>query len=814
MSGAVVRRANNLHRNITVTPFLNKLYSMVDDSASDDLIRWSDDGNSFLVIRHEEFSKEVLPRFFKHSNFSSFVRQLNMYGFHKVPHLQQGGLISDGPDADSWEFSNDNFQRGQPDLLHFIRRKKAHRDSVSAEAEAEADADEDVDDGAEQDAEMVAASNTPQKQQQQQQQQQQPVKQTSVNNNKPRVSRTPPVNLGRILKEVQVIRDHQLTISSDIKRLQQENQSLWMQAAETDDRSKKQQETIDKILRFLATVFSSDIRQSEIHLPLRRLISHNGGDHGLADSDIGSNNSGGSKNNSGVYSTNMDDSGRGNNRSSYQSTKYSQQQQHQQRKNQYQAMLNGKGDLQFAKSRNVLSTPRTQSIFEEMDFPDSTASGIHSPPSKRMRTEDKYHPTRIFEMSPGAASSSGSSNAASKTADSNSQRKVSSASSRADVAASSNAAARNALVPSSPTGSMLSRLSSHSKSIDRLGQDSDAINHSLEALMRLFSPAAVDNNATDHLSASGGGPDAGAGSHMSVDGVGGQNLGGLAAADLSNEDSLMHLFSSDEFNNLAMSLANTASAAPNNPTGSTSTHLPAVGAEGSSSLDRSSLANSFGYTDGQQQAAAVSAMAGAPDFFGTVPAGNSASNNSGNYNAQLLLEAIRSLTPEQQQNMLNYYRLTGQLNHMPLLTAGDSSNITHVDSPEAINTTPFLEFVDPNAEQALGVLGSGQPNTEAIGAQTSGVTNADYNILFSDAIDPTGSSGAVDVGANVPSSSSSAAAAAAAAVAVAAANGLDISGIDPTIAASLFQTAPILTTVAQPSSNNTDSKPSDQVGRK
>ncbi|KAJ1933211.1 Heat shock transcription factor, partial [Kickxella alabastrina] len=128
MSGTVARRANNLHRNITVTPFLNKLYSMVDDTDSDNLIKWSDDGNSFVVIRHEEFAKEVLPRFFKHSNFSSFVRQLNMYGFHKVPHLQQGGLISDGPDAESWEFNNDNFQRGQPDLLHFIRRKKGNRD--------------------------------------------------------------------------------------------------------------------------------------------------------------------------------------------------------------------------------------------------------------------------------------------------------------------------------------------------------------------------------------------------------------------------------------------------------------------------------------------------------------------------------------------------------------------------------------------------------------------------------------------------------------------------------------------------------------
>lgn len=53
-------------------------YSMVNDLCNRDLISWSFTGNTFFIYNAPRFSQEILPIYFKHSNYSSFVRQLNM----------------------------------------------------------------------------------------------------------------------------------------------------------------------------------------------------------------------------------------------------------------------------------------------------------------------------------------------------------------------------------------------------------------------------------------------------------------------------------------------------------------------------------------------------------------------------------------------------------------------------------------------------------------------------------------------------------------------------------------------------------------
>ncbi|RVW48207.1 Heat stress transcription factor A-3 [Vitis vinifera] len=139
-----------------IPPFLSKTFDIVDDVLLDPIVSWGPTGESFVVWDPVEFSRLVLPRNFKHNNFSSFVRQLNTYVGIAVTRPSKAAVLYAAEadlvvikmrtpypfecvlelefhplqgfrkiDSDKWEFANEGFMRGKRHLLKNIRRRKS-----------------------------------------------------------------------------------------------------------------------------------------------------------------------------------------------------------------------------------------------------------------------------------------------------------------------------------------------------------------------------------------------------------------------------------------------------------------------------------------------------------------------------------------------------------------------------------------------------------------------------------------------------------------------------------------------------------------
>ncbi|KAG7316389.1 hypothetical protein KOW79_019930 [Hemibagrus wyckioides] len=213
----VVSTWNKMKHNSNVPAFLTKLWTLVEDSDTNEFICWSQEGNSFLVLDEQRFAKEILPKFFKHNNMASFVRQLNMYGFRKVMHIDTGIVKQerDGP----VEFQHPYFQNGRDDLLENIKRK--------------------------------------------------------VSSTRPEDSKLRQEDLSRILTSVQTVHDKQEDMDARLATLKRENEALWREMSDLRQKHVQQQRAIKELVQFILTLVQNN---RVLNLKRKRplLLSSNG----------------------------------------------------------------------------------------------------------------------------------------------------------------------------------------------------------------------------------------------------------------------------------------------------------------------------------------------------------------------------------------------------------------------------------------------------------------------------------------------------------------------------------------------------------
>lgn len=82
-------------------------------------MKWSENGDSLIITDINTFSDQILPEYFNHNNYSSFIRQLNMYGFRKENKEKK---------SRQEEYKNEFFRKGRKDLLSQIVRKRRGED--------------------------------------------------------------------------------------------------------------------------------------------------------------------------------------------------------------------------------------------------------------------------------------------------------------------------------------------------------------------------------------------------------------------------------------------------------------------------------------------------------------------------------------------------------------------------------------------------------------------------------------------------------------------------------------------------------------
>ena len=106
------------------------MHAILTNPALADVVGWAPHGRSWRILKPRDFEIRVLPKYFEHSKFSSFVRQANGWGFRRM---------SEGYEKNA--YYHEYFLRAMPWLCKKMRRPKvAEKKAVDPDMEPDLDA--------------------------------------------------------------------------------------------------------------------------------------------------------------------------------------------------------------------------------------------------------------------------------------------------------------------------------------------------------------------------------------------------------------------------------------------------------------------------------------------------------------------------------------------------------------------------------------------------------------------------------------------------------------------------------------------------
>ncbi|KAL6708199.1 Heat shock transcription factor [Coniothyrium glycines] len=225
-----------------IPPFVQKLSSFLDNNKNQNLIRWSDDGNSFIVLDEDEFARTLIPELFKHNNYASFVRQLNMYGFHKKVGLSDNSMKASETKAKApSEYYNKYFKRNRPELLWLIQKPK--NPTTGPKRKREEDGKGDSDDERKYVQDTGGGGY---------------VEELAVRANE-QMAMIPRTEYNSLRHEVRELQQQQKLISNVLSQIKRQNEELYSRATSFQQLHDRHENSINAILTFLATFYNRSL---------------------------------------------------------------------------------------------------------------------------------------------------------------------------------------------------------------------------------------------------------------------------------------------------------------------------------------------------------------------------------------------------------------------------------------------------------------------------------------------------------------------------------------------------------------------------